>query len=386
MTPRQGTFAAFITFGIFGGLWAGSIPTVVARAGVSPAGFGIATTFAAVTTILGLAAAGYVARHLALRTMLIGALATCIGLAAVILNAPGPITFYALILAFSFAAGFCDASMNAEATLVERDLGRPAMAAFHAAISLVIGVLALAGSALSEYFGTFVTAAVAMIGGAAGIALVRRGTPLRPIDRGTRSDPEQTKHRRGPGITLPLVLLGLVVGVSNAGEGSAQMFSAATIRDIAPELAPWAGLGVFAFALCQAFARALTDRARRHVSDPMVILWAVAIAGAGFLVIALSNGIFGVAVGLAIVGVGTAPIVPCGFVLAPKVSGLPAARAIGYMSLVSSLTRIPVPWAFGQVAEMHGYPPAYLLNAVLMAVAFALTLAMVLGRRTTEPR
>jgi len=379
MTPRQATFAAFLSFGVCVGLWSGSIPTVAGNAGVSPSALGLATTASTVATILGLALAGRVARQVPIRHMLRGAVVLMALAAAVLMNAPGQVAFFGLFILFGLIAGFCDGTMNAEATSVERDLRRPVLVAFHAGTSAAMGLLAPVGSALSEGLGTAATALSMIAVGLAGAALVERGTPLRPIERG---QPTAAAHGSGGRVTLPLILLGLVVGVSIAGEMSALMFSAATIRAAAPELAPWAGLGVLAYALCQAAVRSLADRVRRHVSDPVLILGSIALAFAGFCLIAVSSGsIVGIAAGLAIVGVGTASIVPCGFVLAPRVSGLAAARAIGYLSLVSAVPRIPVPWLFGAVAETHGYPPAYLLNAALMAIAFAIMIAMILRAR-----
>jgi MFS family permease len=376
MTPRQATFAAFVSFGVSIGLWSGSVPVIAAASGMTPSLLGAAATGFIACSILGIASAGLLARRIAIRHTLIALVGLMALTCAAALQSTGVGMFFGLFLAFGYLSGICDGTMNAEGTAVERDLGRPVLAGFHAAASFASAVSAGIGGAVSVAIGTPVTAALAILAAGTGIAIIVKATPLRPVEhRATHAD-----GRRRSGLALPIVLLGLVAGISMAGEAAALMFSASTIREQAPALAAYAGLGVTAFGLFQAAMRSVIDRVRRRMGDMDIVLWSIGMAGAGCLIVATGSHALQSAIGFAVIGIGTAAIVPCSFVIATRTSGLGAAQAIGLLSLVSALPRVPQPLGFGEIAGTWGFAAAYGLNGLLMLVAIGLML--LLRRRT----
>jgi hypothetical protein len=378
MTPRTAVFAAFIGFGIAAGLWSGSVAAVSGRAGIGAATLGSATTALIVSGIAGLAAAGRIARVVPLRTILHGAVILTPLATAIVRQAAAPHAFFALLCHMGLITGLCDGSMNAEGTRVERDLGRPVFSGFHTAASLMMGVSAPLGSYLSAIIGTGATALVALSAGAVAASVIARACPRRPIEPDA---PHSDGGRARAGMHLPL--LGLIAGISITGEVSVLLFAAPMIGALAPDLAAWAGLGVAAYAITQGLVRCFADGVRRRLDDPTLILTGLVTAAFGFTLVAANGPVALTALGFAAVGLGTAPVVPCAFALAPRFSGLSAAQAIGVVSLVTALPRVPMPAGFGRIAEHHGYPAACGLIAALMRAGVAPVL--VLRRRLAAP-
>jgi MFS family permease len=379
MTPRQATFAAFLSFGVSIGLWSGSVPVVAAASGLDPALLGLAATGFIASAILGVAGAGLAARRIAIRRTLIAAVGLTALTCALALQANGVWTFLVLFLAFGFVSGLCDGTMNAEGTAVVRDLGRPVLAGFHAAASFASAISAGIGGAVSVTVGTAASGALALLFALAALAVILRACPARPVERPAPGAGPRPSSQLG----VPILIMGLVAGISMAGEAAAIMFAASTIREQSPALAAYAGLGVTAFGLFQAAARSMIDRVRRHVPDTDIVLWSVALACFGFLIVATGSSAAQSAAGFAVIGIGTAAIVPCCFVIATRSSGLGAAQAIGLLSVVSAIPRVPQPLGFGEIADRWGFAAAFGLNAALMLIGLMLVLAV---RRRTARR
>ena len=147
-----------------------------------------------------------------------------------------------------------------------------------------------------------------------------------------------------------LIGLGVVVGVSIAAELAASVWSSLLLCLEAPKLAAISGLGAAFFSGCQAALRFNVDAIRLRVSDLRIIIASFAIAAAGFALVSLQAGFAASVAGFALIGVGTGPIVPCGFALAARQAAAGSAVGLASASLFSALTRLPAPLATGAIA------------------------------------
>lgn len=379
MTPRQAVFAAFIAFGVGFGTWAGTIATVASRSGLSPDTLGLAITGFIAAALAGMAAAGALSRVLPLKTILLCAIGGAAVSLPLLMQAATPASFVLGLCLYGLMHGAFDGSMNAEGTAVEHDAGRPILSGFHAAASFALAPAALLGSLIAVRFGTQATALIVLAAFAIGAAAVLSGMPKRSPSGGKLGAPGAPRR-----FSRPIVLLGLIVGISIAGETAAAMFSAPALARQAPELAGYAGFGATAFALCQAVVRSTADILRRRLGDLRVIEISALVAAAGFALVATSSSFTQSALGFALVGAGTACLVPCGFSLAPVFSGIAAAQALGILAVVTALPRIPAPLAFGQIADRFSFGTAFALNIVLflLALLFAFLLRRMPQRQT----
>jgi hypothetical protein len=204
--------------------------------------------------------------------------------------------------------------MNAEGARIERRLGRPILARLHAAASAGMALGAILGSLIvvgPAPWAAGVLAAFSLAG--AGVAYHHaRGTD-RPASAAIGS-----VGRSGLSFAPALIGLGVVVGVSIAAELGASAWSTLLLREEAPKLAAISGLGAAFFSACQAALRFNVDAIRLRVSDLRIIVVSFAIAAAGFALVSVQAGFAASVAGFALIGVGTGPIVPCGFALAAR--------------------------------------------------------------------
>jgi MFS family permease len=164
-------------------------------------------------------------------------------------------------------------------------------------------------------------------------------------------------------------VLGIVIGVSIASESAALSWSALLLQTEAPTLAAVAGLGAAFFCFCQVAFRLNADRIRGLVSDRRLIVASLAVAAFGFLIVALRAGFATSVFGFAVIGFGTAAVVPCGFALAASHRGFSTAAALSTVALCGALARVPAPLAMGAIADYFSLAGAFGLFAVLLALA-----------------
>ncbi len=178
-----------------------------------------------------------------------------------------------------------------------------------------------------------------------------------------------------------LIGLGVVIGVSIAAELAASLWSTLLLRAEAPKLAAISGLGAAFFSACQAALRFNADAIRVRVSDLRIIVASFAIAAAGFALVGAQAGFAASVAGFALIGVGTGPIVPCGFALAARQSEAGPAVGLASASLFSTLTRLPAPLATGAIAQMLSLPIAFAAFAVALAATAAAAAAVASASR-----
>ena len=370
-SPRAVVTAVFFAFAIGLGLWAGAIPVLVRQTGTDAAGLGIALTLHAGAYIAAMAGGGQLARRIAPRRLMLAALLANVATFAALFNAGSTLALTLALMAVGLSAGLLDLAMNTEGTALERELGRPVLLSMHAAASAAFAVGALAGSLLATGAGArWCALAVGLVSLPVGVALRRLGPrAMAPVP------PLAVPTRRGFGVGRGVVLLGIVLGVTIGAEMSAQMWSARFLERQAADLAAFAGAGAAFFAGFQALIRLFGDALRRRLGDPRVITLSLLIAAVGFGTVALSNAFALSLLGFALVGLGTACVVPCCFALVARQAADRAAGALGVASLVAGLIRLPTPLYLGYVAA------AFSDSVAFAGVAFALLLAALLAHR-----
>lgn len=379
LTPRFAVAITFLCFGLGVGLWGGSVAEVTRLAGVSASELGAAFVGFAVAGIFGMAVSGKIAGSVSLKNRLIillGLTAVCL---AALLHAPNALALTAGLFAFSFLGASVDLVMNAEGVAVEADLGRPVLASFHAWSSIGLAAGAIAGSWLSVTLGVNATSLAGFAVYGCAMAVVWGVTPL----RGATQSPGGGAGWFRPG--MPLILLGLLVGACISVELSVVMFSSNTLAALAPDLAALAGFGATLYAVLQGGVRFAGDRLRAALGDERLIAISLAIVTVGLLVVALAaaGGGFAQAVaGFALIGIGTACIVPAGFALSPRFAGVSAVMAISMLSIIGAPFRVISPLAYGEAAEQFGFSPAYGVFGLLALLALGLAFLMLHKTRT----
>ena len=329
-------------------------------------GLGLAITLHSGAYILAMTAAGWLTRWIELRRLIGVLLLLHAGAFFLLFSAASPLWLTLALIVLGLTAGATDLAMNTEATALERDAARPLLTRMHAAASGAFAIGAITGSLLASAAGPL---ACAVLAGAAiaPVAWAVWRLPPRPPVVLQRPAPG-TRGSAGSVVWL----IGVVLGLSIAAEVTAQMWSAQFLAQQAAQLASLAGAGAALFAGCQSLVRLFGDRLRKRFDDRRIIRHSLALAALGFAVVALSDRFGWSVFGFALVGLGTACVVPCCFALIAQSAPHRAAAALGQASLVAGLLRLPAPLCLGYVAA------AWSDAAAFAGVALALTLGVLM--------
>jgi hypothetical protein len=376
--------AVFFAFGIGVGLWGGASGAILIRSGVDASTFGVLLTVYTGAYLIAMSAGGALAHRFGVeRALSVSAIIFGASLCA-LLDASSKAWAAIALIAAGFLGGVVDVLMNAEGARIERGLGRPILARLHAAASAGMAIGAILGSLIAAGpapWAAGLLAALALAG--AGIAYHRAAGTARPAPAAVGAAVGAV-GRSGLSFAPALIGLGVVVGVSIAAELAASVWSTLLLREEAPRLAAVSGLGAAFFSACQAALRFNADAIRLRVSDLRIIIASFAIAAAGFALVSLQAGFAASVAGFALIGVGTGPIVPCGFALSARQSAAGPAVGLASASLFSAVTRLPAPLATGAIAQALSLPIAFggfALALATTAVAAALVAFVSRARR-----
>jgi MFS family permease len=376
--PRTAILAVYAGFGACLGSWAGAIPVVSQAAGVSSDGLGLGLTAFTIAYVVAMSQGARLAHRLSNRSALLALLpAAGVATMALLLSANSAGLFTALIV-FGATLGLLDLFMNSEAGAIEHELRRPVFAAFHGAASTGLPVFSLLSSFLSVLYGTWATALLTWIPLGLAWLIVLSRVPSRP--QAPRDGSGGSTLRARP----PLVLMGLAAGLIIACETAAIMWSARLLDEQAPEFAAVAGLGAAFFGLCNAALRYPGDALRRLTGDIPLMLGSLLLAIAGFAGLGISTGFAMSVAGFALVGLGTAVLIPCLFSLAASLVPANRSAGIGFVALIAGVPRALAPWIFGWIAKQFSTSLAFGLCALMLAAA--LVLIVILKNVTASPR
>lgn len=366
-SARAVVTAVFFAFAVGLGLWAGAIPALMRQSGLDVAGLGIALTMHTAAYIAAMAGGGQLARVIPPRRLMLLAMAANVPCFGLLFAAGSPALLMLALTVMGLSAGLLDLAMNTEGTAVEHELGRPVLLSMHASASAAFALGALGGSLIGTHIGPAWCALVVLaVSLPVALALHRLG----PRPNATVA-PLAVPASRGAGHGVARV--GIVLGLTIGAEMAAQMWSARFLERQAADLAAFAGAGAAFFAGFQAVVRLLGDALRRRLGDQRVIMASLVIAALGFVTVASSSWFVQSLIGFALVGLGTACVVPCCFALIARRAAERAAAALGIASLVAGAIRLPTPLVLGAVATAWGDAQVFALVAVGLAVALLLS-------------
>lgn len=389
-SPRAVTTAVFFAFALGIGLWAGSIPVLMRRTGLGAEGLGLALTLHSAAYIGAMTLAGRMTRRFELRAFMSWLLAAHGVSFFGLFLAPSAWLLVLALVVMGLTAGSLDLVMNTEATTLEHERGEPMLTRMHAAASGSFALGAIGGSLISTSLGPLACALISAAVVAPVWLAVRRLGRRRPLPDpapATLREPELEAAgaaavqagtpsastavpatRRRPD---PVLLFGIVLGLSTVAELTAQMWSAKFLAEQTASLAALAGAGAALYAGCQSAVRLVGDPLRRRFGDVRVIAVSLVLAAFGFVVVALADGFVMGVTGFALVGLGTACVVPCCF--AQIAAALPGrgGQALGRASLISGVIRLPTPMLLGLVAARQSDSTAFALIALSLLVGVA---------------
>ena len=373
-SPRVAITAVFAAFGVIGGIWSGSVPSVSRTVGLDGFWLGLSFTGLMLANVLAMTIGGRIARYISTRRMLLVTV-PAMSLAAVLVHSLSALwVFLPALLAFGFSQGLTDLFMNAEGSRIEVELGKPIFSGLHGAVSLCIGVCAIVGSLIAVNLGPWAATPAFLAAGAVATWLVARAIPERPaVWQTTLAAPKPA------GLYGPLVLLGLAVGFENASEIAALLWSAKLLDDVAPTLATIAGIGPAFYSACNAIVRLNGDRIRARFGDTRVIVVSLIVAAVGLIGVGVLPGFALRVAAFAVMGFGTACVIPCLYAITANSDPQARAARLGFVSMVAGPPRVLSPLVFGWVVQNASMSTAFSLSSLLVVLALILFLASLPG-------
>ena len=351
---------AFMINGASFGIWAVRIPAVKEQTGLDTAGLGFALLGASIGAVLTMTFGGWLGSRFGTHVM---TPLTAIGCAVMMVFIGASWNFASLTIAlliFGISQGTMDVSMNANGIAVEHAGAGPIMSRLHASWSIGAFCGALVSTQVAALgvpvFPEFAVAAAALaIGG-----LVLRFTML------------PDKHAEGGGRlrlpTGPLALLGALALFGLMAEGSATDWSGIYLQSTMNASQGVAGLAVTTFTGSMAVARLAGDRLSLRLGSARLVSGGATLAAAG-LALALAVQIPAVAiVGLGMMGLGLAAVVPTLFRAAGSQPGIPAPAGIAAVSTMGYAGGLIGPPVIGTVAGIATLRGSLVIILVMLAI------------------
>jgi predicted MFS family arabinose efflux permease len=276
-----------------------------------------------------------------------------------------------VLLIFGAAIGMLDVAMNVHAVVVEKASQRPLMSGFHALFSLgcILGPLFI--STLLTLRGDPLIACLFVVI----ISLLI----LLPTSRHLHHAVQNTRPDKVWQLPRGWVLfLGILCAVMFLAEGAMFDWSAvflSSVRHIQPDLA---GLGYTLFAIAMTGGRLSGDRLIRCCGRFWVLCVGSLLVSGGFLVITLSNNLPLTVLGIVLIGLGAANLVPIIFTAAGAQPHMPANQAIAAVTTLGYAGILLGPALIGLVAHFSN------LSFALGGVALLMLLVTVSARAVTR--
>lgn len=374
IASQRAVSVAFLAFGAVSGSFVPRLPAIREHLGLTDGQVGDALLMFAVGAVVGATVARFVLKFGARRFVRIGTpvLAAALVLLGLASNLPELI---AGLVVNGLCAGFLDVLENAQGAELERVAGRPLINGFHGFWSLgaVLGAVIAAVAAYLEIAPLVHFAAVAAV------ICVATARALRELPD-TRSGAERIAPQGAGRLWLTGPVLAVAV-ISLAGyivEGGTADWSTLYLRDQSHVTTAIAAAGYGGFMLAAMVTRFRADRLTARTSIVTVARLG-AFLGAGGLILAIAfPELAGAAIGFALVGIGTAVILPLTFAAGANLgaSGTPLAvvMSAGYAGSVVG------PALIGNTADRFG-----LRVAMLIPLAAAIVIAMLAGNLVPAP-
>lgn len=354
---RMAVSAVFFVGGTGLTVWATYIPILKARAGLDDAQVGLVLLCVSLGCLCGMPAAGFIRSRLGpLRSGALAGIAFAVASFGPALGVTMPVlaaSGYVIGLCF----GFLDVCMNAHASALERELGRPIMSSAHAFFSLGNVAGALAGGALIAS-GLAIPSAL----GIASLVLVGIAAAAIPwlwLPESHVREALGTSIFRLPNLTM--LGIGLLTVLSFVIELALIDWGALYLVQATGSLPAHAAYGVAAFSLAMTGGRLLGDRIVRRLGPVTTIRISGAIAFVGIAIIVLAPTMPLALPGFAIAGLGIANLVPIFFSLSGRMPGIPPTAGIAMTVTIAYGGGLFGPPVIGFVAHSQGMRAAFLL-------------------------
>ena len=253
-----------------------------------------------------------------------------------------------------------DVSMNEQAVLVERKMGKALMSSFHGCYSIGALIGSLISSAMAALPGVstllhFILAAILF-----GALVFYLYPALIPAS--------QNHKQKKVVFRLPeraLWMLGIVAFCSAIGENAMADWSAVYMTDVLSTSAAFAALGYAAFSLTMTIGRFMGDQLKRVWEPAFIVRVGSILAVVGFALLITTNHPVLAIVGFAVIGLGLSNIIPIAYGAGGNVAGIETGAGIAGVATIGYTGSLFGPPMIGFIAEKASLRVAFLVIMLL---------------------
>ena len=352
--------AAFFTNGAVMATWVSRIPYIQAKLNLSEGGLGLVLLGLSMGILLGLSISGSLIARWGSAKMTLWAGILMLAMLPVIVLASNPIMLFVVLAVFGGAMSSMDVSMNEQAVLVERKMGKALMSSFHGCYSIGALIGSLISSAMAALPGVstllhFILAAL-LFG-----ALVFCFYPA--------LIPASQNHKQKKVVfRLPervLWMLGIVAFCSAIGENAMADWSAVYMTDVLSTSAAFAALGYAAFSLTMTIGRFMGDQLKRVWEPALIVRVGSILAVVGFALLITTNHPILAIAGFAVIGLGLSNIIPIAYGAGGNVDGIETGAGIAGVATIGYTGSLFGPPMIGFIAEKASLRVAFFVIMLL---------------------
>lgn len=270
---------------------------------------------------------------------------------------PGLMTLFFLM---GVTAGMLDISMNAQAVMVEKAVGRPIMTSFHALFSIGMAVGAFCGSMVEEWSIPLFTHLAVVTGASLLTAFWVRYHLI-------HDKPEKAEGGE-PAFRLPnaaMISIGVIAFCCMAGEGAMSDWTTNYLERVVNAPAVLAPMGLSAFALAMTLGRTIGDSARSRFGDRLLMMVCGIISCIGISTAIVFPFSYSAIAGFFLVGLGLSVIVPIAFSIAGNSKDVSPAVGLAMVTTVGYTGFLIGPPIIGFLADWMSLREALLFVAAL---------------------
>ena len=272
---------------------------------------------------------------------------------------PGVPGLVGLFFMMGVTAGMLDVSMNAQAVMVERGMGKPIMTSFHALFSIGMAVGAVCGS-FFEKFSIGLQVHLTVITAASMFAAFWVRYHL------IHDRPETSAEAQA--FQLPnaaMVSIGVIAFCCMLGEGAMADWSTNYMERVVLAPKALAPIGLSAFALAMTIGRVLGDSGRARFGDRKLMVSCSLVSSAGIALSLLVTSPYLVIAGFFLVGLGLSVIVPIAYSIAGNNSELGPGVGLAMVTTVGYTGFLFGPPIIGFIADLSGLRIGLIFVALL---------------------
>ncbi len=341
----------FFVNGFLYGNWTARLPAIQRFYDISNSMLGVLLFTMAVGAVIAMPFAGWLTTRYGSKTVTqVGGILSCIIIPYLVFTSNLTVVGAAYFL-LGLCVGATDVAMNGQAVFVERAYKKPIMSSFHAVFSIGMA-LGAGGGALFAKFEVALLSHLTLVAVLGGIACLAAAFYL--VDD-TPDDDEQKD--KGGGFVLPtkaILPLGIVAFCCMSGEGAMADWSAIYLNKVVGQSEYFSAIGYGVFATAMTIGRIFGDYFTERIGKYKLLIYNSLFSVVGLSILLLFATIWATLLGLFLVGLGLATIVPIVYSSAGNMKGIDPSVGIAMATTIGYAGFFVGPPTIGLLSDAFG--------------------------------